>query len=120
VYRPLRRIAYFDWFSGTGSTISLVNQPPPITFNQIIGSADLTAQFTIPSEGTYTITAGQMSYFTTNPTGYAASFGIYLFNQNTSSSSLVRIFVLNVMDPTKPPTGAGLVAVSKLLVWLRK
>jgi hypothetical protein len=103
VYRPLRRIAYFDWFSGTGSTISLVNQPPPITFNQIIGSADLTAQFTIPSEGTYVITAGQMSYYTTNPTGYAASFGIYLFNQNTSSSSLVSDLSPFTLDGDSTP-----------------
>jgi hypothetical protein len=103
IYRPLRRLAYYDWFFASGDTISLVNQPPPITFMQVIGSADLTAQFTIPVAGLYNITAGQMSYSTSDPNGKSASFGIYLFNQSTSSSSLVSDlfpFTINYNDST--------------------
>jgi hypothetical protein len=102
-YRPLRRLAYYDWFNGNGNTISLVNQPPPITFNQVIGSADLTAQFTIPSAGDYNITASQMSYSTTNPNGYSASFGIYLWNGNTSSSQLISSLFPFALDGDSTP-----------------
>jgi hypothetical protein len=102
-FRPLRRLAYYDWFNGNGNTITLLNQPPPITFNQVIGSADLTAQFTIPSAGDYNITASQMSYSTTNPSGYSASFGIYLWNGNTSSSQLISSLFPFTLDGDTTP-----------------
>lgn len=86
-YRPLKRLAYYDWYNGTGTQISLVNNPLPFQFLQIIGQGDQTATFTIATTGSYNITATDMIYTTSNPSGYAASFGIYYFNG--SSSQLV-------------------------------
>ena len=103
IYRPLRRLAYFDWFNATGSPQNIVNQPPPITFSQVIGSTDLTAPFTIATAGNYVISADQMSYSTSDPNGKSASFGIYLFNQATSQSSLISDlspFTINYNDST--------------------
>jgi hypothetical protein len=101
--RALRRIAYYDWSNGNGNTITLLNQPPPITFQQVIGAQDLTAQFTIPSAADYNITASQMSYSTSNPTAYAASFGIYLYNGNTQTSSLISSLTPFTLDGDTTP-----------------
>ena len=100
--RALRRMSYYDWFNGNGTTISLVNQPPPITFSQQIGNFDLTADFSVASANQYNITADQMAYYSNGAT-YSASFGIYLFNGNTQSSSLISsLFTFNIDTDSTP------------------
>jgi hypothetical protein len=112
--RALRRMAYYDWFNGNGTTISLVNQPPPITFSQQIGNLDLTAEFSVASANQYNITADQMAYYTNGAT-YSASFGIYLFNGNTQSSSLISAlfpFTIDTDNTTNKTFTSGFLSLT--------
>ena len=112
--RALRRMAYYDWFNGNGSTISLVNQPPPLIFSQQIGNFDLTAEFSVASANQYNITVDQMAYYTNGAT-YSASFGIYLFNGNTQSSSLISAlfpFTIDTDNTTNKTFTSGFLSLT--------